>query len=216
MNLQALRQDLVAKAREVIKPNDPSHDILHSLRVLGNVEYLASREGGDLEILIPAALFHDGVNYPKNTPEAKLATEHSAELATRLLEETPEYPAEKIPVVAQAIRDCSFSKGIVPDTLEGKILQDADMLETVGAIAIMRMFTTSGQIGRAFYHEDDPFHETSRDLEGWKYCLDGIESRVLAVEHRLHTPAARELAKPGFAFVRQFLDQLKRELAHQS
>ena len=61
-----LRRILIQIAEEEIKGNDSSHDFLHAKRVLENAELIQSKEGGDLDILIPAALFHDVVIYPKN------------------------------------------------------------------------------------------------------------------------------------------------------
>jgi uncharacterized protein len=50
-----------------------------------------------MEILLPAALFHDIVNYPKDDPRAKVASDESAERTKKLLESLPDYPTEKIP-----------------------------------------------------------------------------------------------------------------------
>ena len=61
-----LRDILLKLAREnVALANDPSHDMLHTLRVLANAEKIAAEEGADLDIVIPAALFHDAIVYPK-------------------------------------------------------------------------------------------------------------------------------------------------------
>jgi uncharacterized protein len=212
MDIASLRQALLAKAATSIAPTDPSHDLAHAHRVLANVEAIAAEEGGDLEILIPAALFHDAVNYPKNDPRAKQSTAESAELVAGILANLPGYPIEKIDAVKQAVTECSFSKGIVPSTHEGRVLFDADMLEATGAITLMRIFCTSGQLGRAFYHEGDPFHEAERPAEPFAYALDAFRPRLFAVEGRLNTATAQRMAVPRLAFLRAFLDQLRSEL----
>jgi uncharacterized protein len=84
-----------------------------------------------MEILLPAALFHDVVNYPKNDPRAKVASDESAVWTSNLLESIPSYPKDKIEKVCYAIKHCSYSKNLPHDTLESKILQDADFLESV-------------------------------------------------------------------------------------
>ena len=53
-----LKQWLVVAATEAISNDDPSHDLIHALRVLALAEHLAAREGGDLDVIVPAALFH--------------------------------------------------------------------------------------------------------------------------------------------------------------
>jgi uncharacterized protein len=65
----ALKNQLIAIAKEKIPGTDVSHDFEHALRVLSNAEKIAKEESGDLEIIIPAALFHDLIVYPKNHPE---------------------------------------------------------------------------------------------------------------------------------------------------
>jgi uncharacterized protein len=86
------------------------------------------------------------------------------------------------------------------------------MLEATGAITLMRIFCTSGQLGRAFYHEGDPFHEAERPAEPFAYALDAFRPRLFAVEGRLNTATAQRMAVPRLAFLRAFLDQLRSEL----
>lgn len=72
--------NLQARVRQEIEQrgNDPSHDYAHALNVLSNCEQIAAAEGGDMDILYPAALLHDVVIYPKNHPKSELAPEESA------------------------------------------------------------------------------------------------------------------------------------------
>ena len=201
-------QKLIKKARERISKQDSSHDFGHALRVLANAEYIASIEGGDLEVIIPAALFHDVVIYPKNDPLSKLAATESAQVAKEILE-TLDYPSEKIPLVMQAIEEHSYSNGIQPALLESRIIQDADRLEITGAIAIMRTFSSTGQMQRRFYDLEDPF--CKQRLPGSKVsAIDFFYTRLMKVN--FHTSAAKRLAKKRTPFLHQFLKQLQKEL----
>jgi uncharacterized protein len=193
-------------------PEDPSHDFSHIKRVLKNVEILAEKEGGDLDVLIPAALFHDVVNYPKNDPRAAKATDESAEWTAELLCSLPEYPANKIEAVYDAISKCSFTKAILPDLLESKILQDADGLESTGAISILRTFASTGQMHRPFYNEEDPFCE-QRAPQPQSFALDLFYSRLRKVTERMHTETARKMAISRHEFLDAFLKQLMTELS---
>src|SRR3989338_9636073 len=109
-----LKKELLELAKKYSHDDDPSHDFEHILRVLRNAEIIAKKECADMDIVIPAALFHDLVNYPKNHPKAKLSSELSARKTGKLLRKMNGYPQEKIPFVEYAISCCSFSKKIVP------------------------------------------------------------------------------------------------------
>ena len=86
----------------------PPHDFSHALRVLNNAEYLSLHEGSDLEVIIPAALFHDLIVYQKNDLRSKQSAKESAEMAQEILSEL-NYPQEKIVLIKQAIIEYSYS-----------------------------------------------------------------------------------------------------------
>lgn len=207
-----LRTRLIALAYANIANDDPSHDVEHARRVLANAERIAAVEGGDLDIIVPAALFHDVVNPPKDDPRAAHASDASADWITASLPNVSGYPTEKIPRVADAIRCCSFAKGIRPAAIEAQILQDADGLEATGAVAIMRTFASTGQMRRPFYRPADPLCAT-RAPDPKRYALDLFFARLLVVRDRMHTATARQLAEERTQFLRVFLDQFARELS---
>jgi uncharacterized protein len=206
----ALRQQLIASVEGRLA-NDPSHDLGHILRVLCLAERIAAAEGGDLDVLVPAALFHDVIVYAKNDPRSRQAPDESAEVAQAALEACAEYPKEKIGAVVTAIRQCSYSRGVVAESLEGRILQDADRLEATGAIAVMRTFASSGRMGRPFFDPADPFCER-RAPKPSAYGLDLFYARLLVVEGGMHTATGRDLARRRTAFLRAFLEELRLEL----
>ncbi|MGL5066614.1 MAG: hypothetical protein ACRC6T_02135 [Sarcina sp.] len=91
---------------------DISHDIAHTLRALKNAKFIAIKETGDLDIIGPAALFHDIICYSKNSKKSMLSSYESADFAKNILYNIDEYPKEKINKVHTAIKECSFSKGV--------------------------------------------------------------------------------------------------------
>jgi len=211
MNTIQLEKLLINIAKEKITTIDPSHDYFHSLRVLANAEQIAENEKADLEIVIPAALFHDIITYPKNDPRSKTAQHESALLAAEILMNISEFPQNKIEKVMNAIELCSFSKGITPNDLEAQILQDADGLEATGAISIMRTFCSTGQMNRPFYNADDPFCE-SREPADMEYAIDLFFTRLIKVSERMHTNYAMKIAENRTKFLRNFLEELRLEL----
>ena len=207
---KSLKEKLVKIMKKRQTKDDPSHDFQHILRVTNVAEKIAKKEKADLDIVIAAALFHDIVVYRKDSPNSKNETEESAQLAIRILKRIKEYPKEKIENVATCIRQCSFSKGIIPELLESKILQDADRLEATGSISIMRTFSSGGQMNRHFYDEQDPFREKNS-----RFGMTGIDlfyMRLLVVEKRMYTKQAKEIAKRRTKFLKNFLAELKKEL----
>lgn len=208
---ERLRARLLDEARARVSHEDPSHDIGHLVRVLQMAERLAAREGGDIDIIVPAALFHDLVNYPKNDPRSAHAADESAALAEKFLTQVLEYPHEKIARVREAIVSHSFRKGMTPTSLEAQIVQDADRLEATGAIAIMRTFASTGQMKRQFYHPEDPFC-AARAPEPLSYALDLFYDRLLKVEGRMNTKTAKRIARGRTKFLEKFLKQFEKEL----
>lgn len=205
-----LKNKLISIAEERQTKEDPSHDFQHILRVLNLAAKVAESVGADLDVVIPAALFHDTVIYKKNSPQSKGEADESAQIVEAILESIEEYPKEKIDAVKICIKQCSFSKGIIPDLLESKVLQDADRLEATGAISIMRTFASSGQMNRPFYSPEDPFCENGHT--DFRSGIDLFYRRLLVVERTMHTEFAKNLAKKRTQFLEKFLEQVRVEL----
>src|SRR5919202_3233199 len=166
----------------------------------------------DLDVVLAAALLHDLVVYPKGSTKTINSADESAEVAKKILLEHKNYPIEKIEKVADAIRTHSYSKRLVPQTLEGKILQDADRLDAIGAIGIARTFSVGGSENRSLYNPADPFYETDRELNDTKWTLDHIKKKLLILKNSMHTITAKEIAEERTAFIELFLNQLRKEI----
>lgn len=207
----ALRKILIDIAKEKIPNTDSSHDFQHALRVLLNAEMIAKKEGGDSEIIIPSSLLHDAIVYPKNHPDRSKSQLESSIVAAKILDTLDFYPKNKIPKVETCILECSFSKGIVPELLESKILQDADGLEATGAISIMRTYSSTGQMKRMFYNPEDPFCK-NRKPDASHFALDLFYERLLIQVERMHTPTAKKIAIRRTNFLEKFLKEFELEL----
>jgi len=190
---------------------EPAHDALHVERVIASARRIAVAENAEVEVCVTAALLHELFNYPKNHPESSRSGDVCAEHALVLLGEHG-YEAAFRERVAYCIRVHSFSRGIVPETLEAKVLQDADRLDAIGAIGIARCFATSADMKRPFYAPDDPFcRRRAPDDKQWG--IDHFYRKLLRIGDGLHTATARAIAGERIAFMRAYLDQLERELA---
>jgi uncharacterized protein len=204
----------IAEDRQV--KDDLSHDFQHIQRVFFLAKKIGEHEKADLEVLIPAALFHDIVVYEKDSPKSINETDESAVTARKILEAIQEYPKEKIALVQMCIRECSFTKGLKPSNKESSVLQDADLLESTGAISIMRTFSSGGKMCRQFYDPIDPFRKkTQPEIKNKKvltFALDLFYVRLLKVQNRVHTTYAKKIAKRRTEFLKNFLKELEVEL----
>jgi uncharacterized protein len=191
----------------------PAHDFQHIIRVYKNAEMISKQEESvDLDIVLAAALLHDLVVYPKGSSKTINSADDSAEIAKKILLEYKDYPREKIEKVADAIRTHSYSKRLVPETLEGKILQDADRLDAIGAIGIARTFSVGGSENRSLYNPTDPFCESERQLDDTQWTLDHIKKKLMILKNSMHTKTAKKIAEERTEFMELFLNQLRKEI----
>ena len=190
---------------------DPAHDWLHVVRVERLGARIARETGAHVGIVRAAALLHEVVNLPKHHPDSHRSGELCAHAALEILHELGVDDATAC-AVAECIRVHGFSAGLEPDTLEAKVLQDADRLDAIGAIGIARCFATCASMGRPFYDDSDPFCRR-RPPDDRRFGLDHFERKLLRIPERLHTDAARRLAHERAAFLQSFLRQFASELA---
>jgi uncharacterized protein len=190
---------------------DPSHDILHVRRVVKNAKDLAQKENANLQVVIPAAYLHDCVYISKSDHRRSQASQLSAARAYELLSDW-NYPADLIPAVQHAISSHSFSAGIMAETLEAKIVQDADRLDAMGAIGIFRCFAFSGLAKRPLYNEQDPFCLDGRTPDDGTNTLDHFFVKLLRLQDKLNTTSAKIEGHTRLQTMRTFLDQLEREV----
>ncbi len=201
---------LRAVARERSGGADPAHDYLHVLRVTANARRIATAEGADEDVVVPAALLHEIFNYPKDHPLSHLSGDKCAEEAAAVLAGEG-WAAERVEAVAYCIRVHSFSRGIVPVTLEGQVVQDADRLDAIGAVGVARCFSTGASLGRPFYQLEDPFCRR-RPPDDKEWTVDHFYRKLLHIPETLHTATAHRLAEERMIWMKGFLAQFEREM----
>lgn len=190
---------------------DPAHDFTHSVRVLNNALKIAKFEGGDSDVLQIAAYLHDISNLPKNHPDSKLSSERSSLQAEKILRDHG-FPEEQILKAKDAILCHSYSRGLVPQTLEGKIFQDADRLDALGAIGIARTFTVGGATQRPLYSDKDPFTQFNRIPDDKQNTLDHFFVKLFKLGNSMQTPTGVKLAEERIKRMRRFIEDLQDEI----
>jgi uncharacterized protein len=203
-------EELKGQVKKKVGKNDPAHDFEHIMRVYNNARRLARIERVNPRLVLAAALLHDIVSYPKSDPRSKNSSVESATKAKQILCRYS-YTGEEIKIIADAIRDHSFSRCIVPETTVGKILQDADRLDAIGAIGIARTFSVGGAEKRPFYNSKDPFCKT-RNPDDTRWTLDHFYRKLLLLEKKMNTKSAKREARKRVKVMRQFLDVLREEI----
>ena len=186
---ESLITSAIAYIEGLFKNASDGHDAEHSVRVYNNAMHIAKLEGNcDFEVVALAAILHD-------TDDHKLFRTENNENARAFLE-SQNIPADETDRICKVINSVSFSqnRGRRPETQEGKIVQDADRLDAIGAIGIARTYAYGGKHGRSIDESTRHFSE-----------------KLLLLKDELNTPSAREMAGSRDEFLRMFLAELKNE-----
>jgi len=198
------------EVRKRVENNDTAHDFEHIMRVCKNAQKIAKKEGANQKIVLTAALLHDIISYSKSDPRSKNSSMESAKEAQKILQRLG-YKQNEIKIISDAIRDHSFSRGMIPETLEGKVLQDADRLDAIGAIGIARVFSVGGAEGRTFYNSKDPFC-AAHSPDDTKWTVDHFYKKLLLLERKMNTKTAKNEARKRVSSMKQFLKELESEI----
>ncbi len=202
----------VARVKYAAAP-DPGHDFSHVQRVLGMCLEFGRELGADPEVLVPAALLHDVVNYPKNHPDRLSASTLAAQEAMRLLEGV-ELTGPQRHKIAAAIVEHSYSRGMKPSYLESAILQDADRLDAIGAVGIWRTATCGARMGASYYEPSDPWAQ-GRELDDKRYTLDHFYVKLFKLADGMNTVPGKREAERRSLFMRQFIEELRSDIRYQ-
>ena len=190
--------------------NDSAHDFDHIMRVYKNIEKISKTEKVNKKLVLSAALLHDLVSYPKSDKRSKNSSIESAKKSKTILQKY-DFTEKEIEIVSDAIRDHSFSQNKIPETMEGKILQDADRLDALGAIGIARVFATGGSFNRLFYNPNDPFCK-KRNPDDKTWTVDHFFAKLLKLESLMNTKSGKIEAKKRTKVIKEYLKQLKSEV----
>ncbi len=186
-------QQVILVAQGFYARKDRAHDLEHALRVREWGKLLAEELGADATVIELAALLHD---IGRSGAVEKTHAESSAGLSVNILQKAG-YSDDLIVRVRAAIVSHSLEAGHEPNTLEAKILYDADKLDFVGAIGLVRLFTLGGIQGWP--------------LVGENSCETFYQEKIRGYKTHIYTDAAKVYFEPMLLFMEEFWQQLNAE-----
>jgi uncharacterized protein len=202
----------VEQARELYRGAESGHDFDHVLRVLALAERLARAEGADLEIVHTAALLHDIARADEDETRGDDHAQMAAERASALLLARGMAPS-KVDAVAHAIAAHRFRSSAPPQTLEAKILYDADKLDSIGAIGIARAFAISGALNQRLWSEVPSDAVATRNQRNAEHtAVAEFVVKLSKIRERVYTQTAHQIAEERHAFMTDFFERLEQEV----
>lgn len=216
-------KEIITKTEEYVKKalsgEGSGHDWWHIARVQNSANYIAKKErGADLLAVNLAALLHDIADRKFNGGDL----DHGVE-KVRIFLKSIFVENDTIEHVCEIVDTCSYAKSFMKDgkrremkTLEGKIVQDADRLDALGAIGIARAFAYGGSKGRELYNPDQKVilpTSTKEYTLGSAHTIAHFYEKLLLLKDLMNTKTARKIAKKRHAFIELFLKEFYSEWA---
>jgi len=209
-----MNEEFFARLREKVLPYfegvDPAHDFMHTERVLRTAIEIGKEEDVDIDVLKASVLLHDIARREENETKGKVCHAYKgAEMACEILKEMG-FPEDKIEKVVSCIRCHRSRKKDVLESVEAKILFDADKIDGMGAIGVGRFFHVSGRIGSIVHKNDKNIvnsEEYSEDDCAYREFL--IKQNIL---DRISTKKGREIATERWSFMKGFFDRINKEV----
>ena len=195
-------------ARDIFADDSSGHDFYHTMRVHDLARTICSKEGGDMDIVRLASLLHD-------VDDRKLFGDNGYANARRFMD-SESIDSVIQDVVCHIISQISF-KGedtVIPDTLEGRIVQDADRMDAIGAIGIARTFAYGGSRGRQMHVPGEMHREGMSEVEYFANqgtSINHFHEKLLKLRDLMNTPTAREMAEHRHAYMVGFLEEFMSE-----
>jgi uncharacterized protein len=188
---------------------DSAHDFDHVLRVVHLADRIAAAEGADRDVVHAAALLHDiGLNEGRAGHETS-----AARRATEILREHG-YDESFCTAVAHAIESHRFRSGPTPQTLEAKVLFDADKLDAIGAIGVARAFAFGAHRGQKLWGVVPPDYVDQPEGAdpGQHTAVHEFHVKLSKIKDRMFTPTGKQIAAERHVFMVRFYEQLDQEM----
>jgi uncharacterized protein len=206
------RQQLITKTADhvqsLLSGEGSGHDWWHILRVWNNAKTIAATETANLFIVEMAALLHDIGDHKFHNGDETIGPRMASEWLVSL-----KVQDDIINHICTIIKELSFKgAGTTSEmsTIEGRIVQDADRLDAIGAIGIARTFAYGGHKNREMYNPDI-LPELHDSFEAYKNStaptINHFYEKLLLLKDRMHTQTAKRMAEQRHQYMESYLEQ---------
>lgn len=190
--------------KDLLAKEYSGHDYYHCIRVYNNAMLICKDMDCDKELVSVASLLHD-------VDDAKLFDSKDYENARKILNDL-NYEKDFIEKVINIIKDVSFKgkDSVIPSSLEGKIVQDADRLDAIGAIGIARTFAYGGNHNRLIY---DPTVKPNLNMDYNQYknsnnpTINHFYEKLLLLKDMMNLEKSKEIATHRHKFMEDYLKE---------
>lgn len=207
-SIQAIEQQV----KELFENEGTGHDWFHIDRVRKIALKIQAKEGGNRDVIELAALLHDISDHKFNGGDFDKGA-----IVTREILDSLNVDKETKSAVVSIVKNVSY-KGSGEkdemDSLEGKIVQDADRIDAIGAIGIARTFAYGGSVGQPIYDPSiSPKLNQSKEsyVNDRTHTINHFYEKLLLLKKRMHTSAGKAIAEERTRFMEDFLDQFYEE-----
>ena len=212
--------------QELNQDKDSAYDIDHIMRVYNLAMTIAKTEANvDMDVLQAAVLLHD-IGGAKEASDPSGQIDHAiigAEMAKPILEKFG-FSDDKIKHIQECILTHRYRTNNKPETIEAKIVHDADKLETVGAIGIARSFSWVGKHRAKIYKKVDSIEDYAKEnltegkingriMDKSKHSIYiNYETKDKFLLENLYTETAKKIGQERLSYYKGFLDRLDKEV----
>ena len=212
MNNQEILDKTVEHVKQTLKGQEASHDWWHIERVWVMAKRLALEEHADLFVVELAALLHDIADAKFHNGDGTVGPRVTQEWLEKL-----QLQKKIVESVVSIVANQSYSSSLEQKkelSLEGKVVQDADRLDALGAIGIARTMAYCGGRGHPIYDPTDPpkqFSSTQAYRKAKSSSINHFYEKLLLLKDKMNTKTAKQIAKHRHEYMEQYLQEFYSE-----
>lgn len=206
-----LQEDIKEEAKKMLHGINSCHEWEHTERVYNLAVHIGKKEGADFETVALAALLHDIARKEEDSSAGKIDHAVKGALMAKEILEKHGVLQDKIEKICHCIQAHRYRNGLEPQTIEAKVLYDADKLDSMGAIGIGRSFSFAGHIGAKVHNKDADIENTkpySADDTAWREYM--VKGRHL--KDKMLTAEGRRMAEDRHNFMEIFFNRINKEV----
>lgn len=201
-------ENIIKFVQNEMKNDKTGHDFNHALRVVNNAKKIMQQEGGNEKIIITACFIHDTID-----EKLFVNVEDQINKVTSLLKKE-QYSSDEIEEILFIITNMSFHKQVKNDNLNFQIVQDADKLDALGSIGIIRTIQYGTTKSRLFYEKENLKNTNGKISfnKSTETTISHFYDKLLKLPTLMNTKTGRLMALKRIKIMNDFLDNFYQEM----